>query len=237
MVSRQPLKVSVTLLEKYRRYTSGLDTEESFIESLTGAFKGNDKTWIGSAFHKIIEKPTDVRILNTGKVKWAIMDGIAFPLEAARVAARFSKAHPAMIYEVPASKMYDTGKHLIMVSGRLDGIDGMMVRDTKLKFMPPYVSEYQDSFQWRFYLDMIGTKYMEYDIFEVIKYSGMERTANGIYFLDKISIKYHEPIPCLAYKSMPADCKNLVSYFMDYIETHNLFHHLKPAENVKAVIL
>ena len=51
--------VRVTQLEKFRRYmdsVSPFDTEQSVIDTLSGEFKGNEYTWIGTAFHKIVEE-------------------------------------------------------------------------------------------------------------------------------------------------------------------------------------
>ena len=54
--------VRVTQLEKFRRFItdhSEYDTEQSVIDTLTGEFKGNEYTYIGTAFHKIVEGDTD----------------------------------------------------------------------------------------------------------------------------------------------------------------------------------
>lgn len=51
-------RISVTSLEKFRRYLEGVssyDTEEALLETLSGEFKGNAYTRIGTAFHNVVE--------------------------------------------------------------------------------------------------------------------------------------------------------------------------------------
>ena len=51
-------KLSVTTIEKFRRYVVGAseyDTEQALLEAIKGVFTGNDKTRTGSCYHKIIE--------------------------------------------------------------------------------------------------------------------------------------------------------------------------------------
>ena len=53
--------VRVTQIEKFRRFITGhsdYDTEQSVIDTLTGSFKGNEYTRIGTSFHKIVEGDT-----------------------------------------------------------------------------------------------------------------------------------------------------------------------------------
>lgn len=106
---------------------SDWDTEASLIESLTGKFKGTDKTRLGGAFHKIIE--LDYQLNGS-----LLVDGIKFTTQQAQPAINYRNAHPTMIHEVPVTKTYHT-KHMdILISGRADGIEGIEVHDAKTKF-------------------------------------------------------------------------------------------------------
>ena len=58
---KKPL-LRVTQLEKFRRYLSGdydYETEQDVIDTITGDFKGNAYTYVGTAFHRIVEGNTD----------------------------------------------------------------------------------------------------------------------------------------------------------------------------------
>lgn len=120
------LRVSVTTLEKFRRYMndeSSFDTEESLIESLKGLFIGNDKTRFGSAYHKIIEgdfytSDEDVVIVNSEA------NHFVFSMEQSSPAIEFKASHPLMVHEMNVSKVYETVYFPIQVSGRIDGIEG-----------------------------------------------------------------------------------------------------------------
>ena len=49
--------IRVTQIEKFSRYmreASAFDTEQSVIDGISGTFKGNEYTYIGTAFHKQI---------------------------------------------------------------------------------------------------------------------------------------------------------------------------------------
>lgn len=243
-------RISVTTLEKFRRMmadTSSYDTEESLIESLEGKFTGNDKTRVGTAFHAIIETPSflttnhhlSVDVKAGVERSWVVINvdeyRIAIPMECAKVVADFSLSHPLMVHEVPVKKTYITPRFALQVGGRLDGVEGAFINDAKTKYRAPSdISDYTDSCQWKFYLDMTGAKKFLYDIFEVKRFKGLNQAADGICYLDGIDVVYHEPIPCTPFLGMGEYCTNLVHQFMEYIDMRNLFHLLKPSDEATA---
>lgn len=233
-------RVSATTLEKFRRFmadASSYDTEAALIESLEGKFEGNDKTKTGSAFHKLIEEPEAAKTVVYDGAKYMVSENIAFPLPVAAAALQYRKAHPQAVYEVPGSKVYQTVKHAVQVTYRLDSLVGAQVRDAKTKYRNPSVTEYQESSQWKFYLDATGAKVFYYDIFEVKKFKELPAPVNGVHYLKDITVVYHEPIPCYTYLGMHDECTRLVAEFMEYIELRNFFHLLKPATENEAIIL
>lgn len=213
-------RVSVSVLEKFRRFREGLtqfDTEEALLDAITGKFIGNDKTKIGGAFHKIIEKYN--REFVTGEL---YSEGIFFTQDQAQVAVNYKNEHPKMISEVSIFKKYDAGDFIIQVSGRADGVEGICIRDAKTKFSPPSATEYYNSYQWRFYLDMFQLPVFYYDLFEVTNYSGIynDRIPGAV-------IVPYEPFECLAYDRMAEDVHQLVLDFAQYIRIKNFTHLLK----------
>lgn len=211
-------RISVTTLEKFRRMidnVSDWDTEASLIESLTGKFKGTDKTRLGGAFHKIIE--LDYRLNGSLTV-----DGITFTPEQARPAIDYRNAHPGMVHEVPVQKIYYTRHMELLVSGRADGIKGIEVHDAKTKFAYPGWGEYYNSYQWRFYLDMLEANMFWYDVFEIRGYK--ETRPDGTFDGDIIA---HEPFPCLRDANLSTDVQNLAEEFAKFITIKNYNHLLK----------
>lgn len=219
-------RISVTTLEKFRRFITGAsayDTEEALIETIKGIFIGNNKTAIGGAFHKIIEGD----YLFNWESKLTVADNIAFTSPQAQPALTYRCDHPGMIHEVPTTKWYVTAKGMVMISGRIDGVEGMHVHDAKTKFRSVDLMEYHDSYQWRYYLDMTGLNRFFYDLFEV---KGFEQFSGGNPLtLPDVQFIPHEPYQCLRYPGMEEDCLTLLNEFMDYIEMRDFFHLLKPA--------
>lgn len=230
------LRVSVTTLESYRRYRDGvseMDTEERLVEKLKGLFTGNPKTRIGSAFHSIIEigrkaihlesspevkEPTNIVLVGEDKIRMTMQQTDIF--------LKYRRAHPVMIHEIPLFKVYDTPRlGQIMITAKTDGIEGRIIRDAKVKFRKPDYVEYLDSFQWRFYQDIMGLDTFYYDIFEVIGFNQEERPAD----ISSCIIEEHEPLRCDRYIKLAADCQNLVTDFLEYIHLRDFFTHLKQA--------
>jgi len=198
---------------------SSFDTEEALIETIKGLFIGNDKTDIGSAYHKIIEG--EATIMGTGLVA----DNIFFTSEQAAPALEFKARHKSMIHEVSVTKFYESRCGTIQVSARADGLKGREIRDTKLKFRAPDFQEYIDSYQWRYYEDMLGLDLFYYDIFEAKGFAefgyGSVRTLPGVI------IEPHEPLQCVRYRNMGEDCRSMLNDFLDYIENRNFWSLLK----------
>lgn len=218
------LRISTTTLEKFRRYihdVSLLDTEESLIESLMGAFTGNEKTMVGTAFHSLIE----------GKyTRWNdyyIADNIMFTQEQASGALNFKEQHPAMVHEVTINKVYETAYFPIQVTGRIDGIEGVQVHDHKTKFRNIDWHEYLDSIQWRIYLDQLNADIFWYNVFEV---KGFEALIGSQSFtLPEVEFISHEPLKCTRYVAMEDDITALLNSFLEYIHDRKFLHLLKPA--------
>ncbi len=220
-------RISVTTLEKFRRFmseASPYDTEESLIASLSGEFKGNAKTFYGTGFHAIVEG--DYKMENDH----VLASGIMFTPEQAAPAFDYRNAHPLMVHEMALQQVYETNRFPIQVGGRVDGIEGAVIRDLKTKYRSPTVLEYQNSFQWRFYLDIMDLDLFYFDLFEVRKFNEFNIESEGPHFLPDAVIEAYPEIPCLRYERMHDDCLSLLNEFLDYIDTRNFYHYLKPAK-------
>lgn len=227
-------RVNVTTLESYRRFineVSPVDTEANLVDKLEGKFKGNDKTRIGSAFHSIVEDPTEVSLSilrNRAETTFTIgPDKIKLNRSQVDLALRYREAHKQMIHEVPIYKIYNTPRcGEIMVTGKTDGIEGRTVRDLKTKFKAVDYSEYLDSAQWKIYLDILGLDVFYYDFIEIKGFDEHNPTdVTKCQFIPQPSLK------CDRYINLSKDVENLVVDFFEYIHDREYYHLLKQAQH------
>lgn len=221
-------RLSVTTIEKFRRYmtqASSYDTEQSLLDTIRGLFTGNDLTRVGGCFGKIIEG--DALIAEGGLITEYDGARIFFTDEQAFPAVEFRRKHPAMIYEVPLYKVYETKFGAVQVSGRLDGAEGLDFNDNKCKFKPPDFTEYGDSYQWRYYLDMGRTSIFYYDIYEVRGFEALR--GSQPYRLPGVQFIPHDRLQCARYAGLADDCRLMLQDLLEYIELRQLWPYLKLA--------
>lgn len=221
-------RVSVTTLEKFRRYmaeTSPRDTEQALIESMSGQFLGNDKTKFGSAYHKILEGDY-VAHENEIAVVGDDREVFVFTKEQYQPALDFREQHIYMVHEIDQRKNYITSYGEIQVTGRVDGLQAMKARDGKTRFRNLDESEYRDSCQWKFYLDMLDIDEFYYDVFEV---KGFTELKGSPHRFPGVTIVKHDPIPCMRYHGMEEELNTLLNDFLAYVENRRIHHLLKPA--------
>lgn len=227
--------IRVTQLEAFRRYLTNGEhsyyeiTEESVIESITGAFKGNCKTRIGSAFHSLVENmgaDTKREMLEDGFLFDIDGHEVTLSTEQIQTALRYRKQHPQAFHEIRLSKDYGRA----IVTGCADMIDGIELRDIKTRFSAPSDADYMDSVQWRFYLDIFGANTFHYDVFVFSGYSDKHQ-----HDARRATLTPHTPpITCYRYPTMESDCRDIVNAFMDWAESRDLVKYLPPnnyAEN------
>lgn len=224
-----PYRISVTTLEKFRRCQkeeTTFDTEAALVECLQGKFTGTSKTMFGGAFHKLLEG--DYTHDPERNVYHA--DGCLFTHEQALPALRYREQHPNLTREMPLPrKLYETNYFPVQVSGRVDAVEGLFIRDTKCKFRAPDFAEYIDSCQWKFYLDMLDADVFYYDVFRVNMFPG-DDTRNpytaGILF-PKIEVQEHETLECFRTTDMRAELQTILNDFMDYVHDRRLLGYLR----------
>lgn len=223
MEAKQTYRISVSTIEKFRRYMVGAsdyDTYKSVIESILGKRSQNDKTSIGTSFYSIIETYKQIQTPPHKRM----YDGIRFSKKLCAPAIEYKKQHPNLIHEISLSKLYQTEYFDLKIYARIDSIEGSIIRDTKLRFSPfDFMADYYPSYQWRFYLDMFGLSTFYYDIFELIDYKRIDREGNVI----ASDIVAHDPHLCHAYTDMKSDIDILVNDFAKFIDTNHLTLLLK----------
>lgn len=214
---------------------SAYDTEAALIDKIKGKFEGNDKTRTGSAFHKLIEGV----YADVDGIHFAEADGytFAFTAKQAKPALDYRAQHPRMAHELDVQRIYHTAFGPIQVTGRVDVIEGMAVRDIKTKYRPVDSSEYVDSIQWKFYCDMLGAPEFYYDVFEVKGFPTALPNAPVIHLPKEVEIVPFDPIHCLAYDGITAECYSTLNLFLEWVHTRDLFSNLKPALGESAIAL
>lgn len=220
--------IRTTTLEAFRRYLANGDydyyeiTEQSVIDTIIGEFKGNEYTRIGTAFHKIVQDG-DFNLdydYHTGNYNIEV-DGnvVKFTVSQVRVALDYRDEHPNAYHEFRGYKDYGRA----IVTGCADMIDGVEIRDIKTKYSSPTDSDYINSCQWRYYLDIFGASVFHFDLF---LFRGYKKKKHG-YDVRGLRLTHHTPpITCYRYPEMESDNLALLNQFMDFCEARGLTKYL-----------
>lgn len=245
---QKPL-IRVTTLEAFRKYIEQSEhalyeiSEQSVIENITGVFTGSEYTRIGTAFHSIVETghPKAVSVPPTTRtfrrkdpetnkiveVTEEVPIGRQFDIEGYKVcldipqykvALEYRNEHPDAFHEHRLYKDYGDA----IVTGQLDMIDGLMIRDIKTKYSFPNDDDYIKSCQSHFYMEMSGLDTFFYDLFI---FEGYKVDLHG-YDVRGLPLKRHEPIAVYAYGSMEQDNRNLLKEFLSWAKYRNLTEYL-----------
>lgn len=234
--------VRVTQLESFRKYIEGDEdrdrfvvTEQDVIDSLTGTFTGNVYTYIGSAFHRIVEGNTEgVEKIEEGfrtflyygkEVQEPVPSGRKFNIDGnevcldvaqCKVALAYKNEYPDAFHEI--REYMDLGD--LVVTGCADMIDGFEIRDIKTKYSEPNDKDYIDSAQWRFYLEMFGAETFHFDLFQFKDYN---KDKHGTDVRGLQLVRYTPPITCHYYRGMEDDNRRLVDEFVKWAKCRNVY--------------
>lgn len=229
-MKHKPL-IRVTQLEKFRRLicdVSSYDTEQSVIDTICGDFRGNEYTRIGTAFHSIVEtgEPHNADP-NEGCVIDVDDHGVRFNASQLQIALDYSDEHPGAFHEIRRYRDYGEA----VVTGCADMIDGLEIRDIKTKYSTPSDSDYTDSCQWRYYLDIFGLDVFHFDLFV---FEGYKPEKHG-YDVRGLNLYRHTPpITCYRYPEMEGHNQDLLHEFLEWAEKRNLLGRLPTASGTRS---
>lgn len=245
--------IRVTQLESFRKYISSDEdkdrfvvTEQDVIDGLTGVFTGNEYTRIGTAFHRIVEGDTS----NVEKVGEGIrtylyygkeqteplppgrlfyVDGfpVVLDIPQCKVALKYRDEYPTAFHEV--REFMDMGEYVI--TGCADMIDGFEIRDIKTKYSQPNDSDYINSAQWRFYLEMFGAETFHFDLFQFVGYN---KEKHGMDVRGLELVRYEPAITCHYYNGMEKDNRYLIDEFVKWAKVSNVYD-LLPEYNQETI--
>lgn len=208
----------VTQVEQFRKWVSGeydYVTEQAVIDSLSGEFKGNDRTRIGTAFHSVVE--------NGDSAGEPVEGGRAFDIDGFRIildesqremALAYRDEFPRAFHEVRLRKDYGEA----IVSGCADMVVGTELRDIKTRFSHMAGDMYSGSCQGMFYMDMFGAVAFHYDVFEFGGYKeGTDARGLTLRRLDPLTV--YAP---MAREDLESDNRRLVREFMAWIRVRGI---------------
>lgn len=225
--------IRVTQLEQFRKWITGCPyvNEQSVIDSISGEFKGNNKTRIGTAGHKVVELGRDsilrdysiqgIDRLETGVVTVDDEYYSRYNWRQLSTLLNHRLTIEGSFHEQKYGKEFQTKHYPIYVGGTIDIIHGITLRDNKFVFRSPDYSNYTESQQWKLYLEFMELDVFYFDLFEFKGYKD-EMKLN----VSSLEMVQHEPLECIRYKNMEQDNQLLVEQFIDWIEYRQLRHLL-----------
>lgn len=235
--------VRVTQIEAFRRWTRQSEydsfeiTEQSVIDGITQEFTGNEFTRIGTAFHSIVETGLPVaEKVTQGVRKFTYYGketeepvpcgrkfdidgyGVVLDVPQCKAALDYRNEHPGAFHEIREYK--DFGE--AVVTGCADMIDGTEIRDIKTKYSVPKDTDYINSCQWRYYMQLFNVDVFHFDLFV---FDGYNKDKHG-YDVRGLPLRRHEPITVYRYPTMEQDNANLLHEFMEWIKYRGLEQYL-----------
>lgn len=220
--------IRVTQLEQFRKWMTGCFyvNEQSVIDSLSGDFKGNNKTRIGTAGHLFVEKGGDCLFTDVNDSIPIIPIDDEYYSRYSWEQLKILDTHrretiPSAFHEQKYGKEFQTKHYPVYVGGTIDIIHGITLRDNKFVFRSPDYSNYTESQQWKLYLEFMELDIFYFDLFEFKGYKD-EMKLN----VSSLEMVKHDPLECIRYKNMEQDNQRLVEQFIDWIEARQLKHLL-----------
>ena len=233
--------IRVTTLEKFRRFISGeyeYETEQNMMDCITQEFKGNEYTYIGTAFHRVIEGATDGNVkVPAGEreflyyskpQKEPVPCGRMFDIEGNKVILDVAQCKVALAYKSEFPNAFHEIREYMeldeaVVTGCADIIDGFTIRDIKTKYSQPDDKDYINSAQWRWYMELFGIDTFHFDLFI---FEGYNKEKHGMDVRGLPIHRHNPPITCYYYDDMVADNRYLLREFMKWVRFRDLLSYL-----------
>ncbi len=220
--------ISVTTLEEFRRYKLyDYITDERMIDRIKGVKTSNPAMMYGTDFWHYVEKPEEAYRLPTGAVRMPQHDSYLPEAIVAKI-DQYRASLQIPVFEVPVRAKYEfTDLPPIIISGRFDVMEGDVIRDGKTCKGFDYET-YEDSLQWRFYLDMLGEKMFIYDVFEkrgVVEDPNGARDDEGKLLTWPADVELHS-FPFYSYPELKRDCRYWIAEFMAFVRLKGLMEYV-----------
>lgn len=223
-MSHLNLRISTTTLESYRLWSDPEQEwmpEEELLDTIKGVFKPNAKMLLGQAFGRAIEKADKYRRQDSQGDYYAVpvKDPVSgwkeyiFPGKV--VNPCLEKFDRRGVFECKSTRIYGG----VTVVAKADQILGNVIIENKTKLSTFDFQRYQDSYQWRFMLDIFQAASVHYNVF------CLDSDGTGDEH-DEIKLKGIEEFNLYPYPSLHDDCCELLTKFLGYVSARQLEPYL-----------
>jgi hypothetical protein len=193
------IRLSVTDLESYRYFKDREDSKlDDLLRDLAHVEPPTRQMTAGRAWAKLWEHALP------GELDAVTVDGwrFVFDLDVS--------VYVPLIRELKAEEVFETPSGLVTLVGKVDGFEGLTVRDQKLSERFEVEDRYTDSVQWKAYLTMLKASKFVYDVF-IGKYDDVEQ---------EVTIVDYHPLSFYAYPDMRADVEKAVRELAEIVTVY-----------------
>lgn len=189
----------VSRVEAFRQWEANDESDwndsKRMLATLRDEDEETDRMRAGKAFHLALE------LGQSGDMICA--DGYTFPIR-----ADISIDLPE-VRELRAEKVYIVDDQPILITGQVDGIDGLRIDDHKTTGRFD-AERYLQSYQWRLYLDIFAASKFRWNVFEIGETNDpMVWEVFGAHRLEQYR-----------YPALGDDCQALVTRFARFVRAH-----------------
>ena len=183
------LRLSVSDLESLRYFKTMEDrTLDNLLAELAHVSAPTPKMQAGKAMAQFFENASEGELESITVNGWQL----DFELDAA--------IPLPVVREMKVEEIIQTPSGPVTLVGKVDGLDGLTVRDQKLTDSLDAEGRYVDSLQWRAYLVMFGARRFIYDVFV-----GRVNEADHV-----VTVREYHPLTFYSYPDMRADVERAV---------------------------
>lgn len=224
------IQIRVSTLESFRivveeEYRTAADLADYIRNGQTSEPSENMR--VGKAWHHVLEKPDATEFametVSRGKSGTPVLakhhrSGEFY------FAGQVVRAAKTMIgpgrKEVEFKKTYRTSEGPLHMVGHVDWLRGLLVQDTKTKVgTTPHAEDYEDSLQWRAYLDLTGAHELRYNLFPTL-----DPRDDG--FVPVKPESEWVSFSLWRYEGMEADLERWMAFFLQWAKSRDLLKFL-----------
>jgi len=170
------LQNSVSNIEQLRLCMTGAYngkiTEEEVIKAVKGEKEWSQEMKFGTAIDAVLDYGAEKFKLSDGTYLFQFnnMPGtVHCTYEELQTVIEFKNNHPNMVSQIPVYYKLNLFGDEILIKGRVDGIEGLILHEHKTSTGQPKHDQFKDSLQWQFYLLGSGCKKAVYNVFSYTK--------------------------------------------------------------------